>query len=72
MGSVLACWMMLQQMGKQADMVLSDRVPCIYRSLPCAAQIRHANRVEGDYDTVILLECDSIQRSRLEGWKTGS
>ncbi len=35
-GGVLACWMMLQRMGKNADMALSDRVPYIYRSLPCA------------------------------------
>jgi bifunctional oligoribonuclease and PAP phosphatase NrnA len=66
-GGLLACWMMLQRMGKRADMALSDRVPCIYQSLPCAAQIRHCSRVEGDYDTVILLECDGTERTRLEG-----
>jgi phosphoesterase RecJ-like protein len=66
-GGLIACWMMLQRMGKRADMALSDRVPCIYRSLPCAAQIRHWSRVEGDYDTVILLECDGIERTRLDG-----
>jgi bifunctional oligoribonuclease and PAP phosphatase NrnA len=66
-GGLLACWMMLQRMGKSADMALSDRVPDIYRSLPCAAQIRHWSRVEGDYDTVILLECDGIERTHLDG-----
>jgi len=66
-GGLIACWMMLQRMGKRADMALSDRVPFIYRSLPCAAQIRHWSRVEGDYDTVILLECDGIERTRLDG-----
>jgi bifunctional oligoribonuclease and PAP phosphatase NrnA len=66
-GGLLACWMMLQRMGKRADMALSDRVPFIYRSLPCAAQIRHWNRVEGDYDTVLLLECDDLERTRLDG-----
>jgi phosphoesterase RecJ-like protein len=66
-GGLLACWMMLQRMGKQADMALSDRVPCIYRSLPCASQVRQWSRVEGDYDTVILLECDDVARTRLEG-----
>jgi phosphoesterase RecJ-like protein len=54
-------------MGKHADMALSDRVPRIYRSLPCASQVRHWSRVEGDYDTVILLECDGIARTRLDG-----
>jgi bifunctional oligoribonuclease and PAP phosphatase NrnA len=66
-GSVVACWMMLRQMGKQADMALSDRVPRIYRSLPCVSQIRHWSRVEGDYDTAILLECDDIARTSLGG-----
>jgi phosphoesterase RecJ-like protein len=66
-GGLLACWMLLQRMGKNAEMVLSDRVPFIYRSLPCAAEVRHWSRVAGDYDTVILLECDGIARTRLEG-----
>ncbi len=66
-GSVLACWMMLQRLGKHADMVLSDRVPWIYRGLPCSSQVRHCSQVEGDYDAVILLECDSIERTRLGG-----
>jgi phosphoesterase RecJ-like protein len=66
-GSVIACWMMLQQMGKQADMALSDRVPWIYRGLPCASQIRHLSKIEGDYDAVILLECNGIERTGLDG-----
>jgi bifunctional oligoribonuclease and PAP phosphatase NrnA len=68
-GSVLACWMMLDRMGKKADMVLSDGVPRIYAGLPCASQVQQRSRVEGDYDAVILLECDGIERSRLEGLK---
>jgi bifunctional oligoribonuclease and PAP phosphatase NrnA len=59
--------MMLQRMGKKAEMVLSDRVPRIYRSLPCAGHVRQVSHVEGDYDTVILLECDSLERTRLSG-----
>jgi bifunctional oligoribonuclease and PAP phosphatase NrnA len=66
-GSLLACWMMLRQIGKKADMVLCDRVPVIYRGLPCAGHIRHLSHIEGDYDTVILLECDGIPRTRLSG-----
>ena len=66
-GGVLACWMILERMGKRADMALSDRVPFIYRDLPYASQIRRWSRVEDDYDTVILLECDSIERTRMEG-----
>lgn len=66
-GSVLACGMLLEQLGKQVEMAFSDRVPLIYRWLPCAQRIHHWQRVEGDYDLVILLECDGIERSRLKG-----
>ena len=66
-GSVLACAMLLQQLGKHADIVLADRVPLIYRTLPCADHIQQADTIRGDYDAVILLECDGIARSRLRG-----
>jgi bifunctional oligoribonuclease and PAP phosphatase NrnA len=49
------------------DLVSCDRVPLIYRGLPCASTIRQMARVEGEYDAVILLECDGIERSRLQG-----
>jgi bifunctional oligoribonuclease and PAP phosphatase NrnA len=66
-GSVLACGMMLEQLGKQVTMAFSDRVPLIYRWLPCAQSIQHWQRVQGDFDLVILLECDGTERSRLKG-----
>ena len=66
-GSMLACGMILEQMGKRADLVSADRVPIIYRGLPCASTIRQVARVDGEYDAVILLECDGIERSRLQG-----
>ena len=64
---MLAFGMMLDQLGKQADLVSADPVPLIYRGLPCASRIRQATRLDGNYDAVILLECDGIQRSRLAG-----
>jgi bifunctional oligoribonuclease and PAP phosphatase NrnA len=66
-GSILACSMILEQLGKQVEMVSCDRVPLTYRSLPCSSVIRQVSRVEGDYDAVILLECDGVERSRLRG-----
>jgi len=66
-GSMLACAMILEQLGKQVDMISCDRVPLIYRSLPCASAIRQVSRVDVDYDVVILLECDGLERSRLRG-----
>lgn len=66
-GSVLAMGMMLEQMGKHADLVTADRVPSIYRGLPGVEGIRSTIRVHGPYDAVILLECDGIERARLHG-----
>jgi bifunctional oligoribonuclease and PAP phosphatase NrnA len=66
-GSILACGMILQQLGKHADIVSRDGVPLIYRGLPCTESIRQADRIDGDYDAVILLECDGIERTGLAG-----
>ena len=66
-GSMLACGMILEQLGKQVDIASCDRVPLIYRDLPCASDIRYTTLIDSQYDAVILLECDSIDRSRLAG-----
>jgi phosphoesterase RecJ-like protein len=47
--------------------VLRDGVPRIYRPLPFADKVVQAERVNGDYEAAIILECDSIQRTRLAG-----
>ena len=66
-GSALACCQVLRAMGKQADVVLHDPVPRIYRPLPFADQVVQANRLNGSYQAAIILECDSLLRTRLEG-----
>lgn len=66
-GSMLATGMLLEQMGKRADLVTADRIPTIYRGLPGAGAIRTATRAYGPYDAVILLECDGVGRARLRG-----
>jgi phosphoesterase RecJ-like protein len=66
-GSMLAMNLLLRQMGKRADLVTADGVPVVYRALPGASLIRHAQRVHGPYDAVILLECDALDRAKLRG-----
>lgn len=66
-GSTLACCEILRRMGKQAEVVLRDGVPRVYQQLPFAGSVIQADRVNGGYQAAILLECDSIQRTRLEG-----
>ena len=66
-GSVLAFGELLGQLGKHADLVTADRVPPVYRKMPGADALRIAGRVEGPYDAAILLECDGIERTGLDG-----
>jgi phosphoesterase RecJ-like protein len=66
-GSALACGQILREMGKQAEVVMHDPVPRIYQPLPFADSVRQADSVNGSYEAAILLECDSVQRTRLEG-----
>src|ERR1700694_5273204 len=66
-GSALGCCQILRSMGKEAEVVLRDGVPRIYQPLPYADDVVQTERVNGDYDAVIILECDSIERTRLQG-----
>ncbi len=66
-GSMLATAGILQQLGKQVELVSCDGLPLIYHGLPCAQSIARRTVIEGDYDAVILLECDGLARSRLKG-----
>src|ERR1700685_3224092 len=66
-GSALACCQILRALGKHADVVLHDGVPRIYRSLPFADEVLQASTVTGSYEAAIILECDSIHRTRLQG-----
>jgi bifunctional oligoribonuclease and PAP phosphatase NrnA len=66
-GAMLAVGMLLQQMGKQIDLVTADQVPAPYRNLPGVEAIRVAQRMHGNYDAAILLECDSLERTALHG-----
>src|SRR4051812_34825811 len=66
-GSVLATRNILRQMGKQVDAVMSDPVPVIYQPLPEAGSIRQSGCVSGDYEAALILECDGVQRTGIEG-----
>ncbi|HEX3586010.1 MAG TPA: bifunctional oligoribonuclease/PAP phosphatase NrnA [Candidatus Angelobacter sp.] len=66
-GSTLALAQVLRKMGKSGEIVLGDPVPLLYHPLPGSETIVHSSQVNGDYDAVIILECDSVQRTRLCG-----
>jgi bifunctional oligoribonuclease and PAP phosphatase NrnA len=65
-GSALACGQILRAMGKEAEVVMHDGVPRIYQNLPFADRAVQADSVPSN-DGVILLECDSVRRTLLEG-----
>lgn len=68
LGSLLALYQILRKRGKTARVVMSDRVPLIYARLPYADVVEHCSGVPPDApQAAIILECDSIQRTRLEG-----
>ena len=66
-GSALACAQILRSMGKQASVVLSDGVPAVYGPLPFADAVLRDTAQAPDADTAIILECDSVARTRLTG-----
>ena len=66
-GSVLGCVKILRAMGKEADAVLHDGVPQIYKCLPNADEVKALTDVPAGYDAAIILECDSVERTRLQG-----
>ncbi len=66
-GSALACCQILRSMGKQANVVLSDGVPGVYRPLPFSDSVLQTTENAPQPEAVIILECDSVQRTRLTG-----
>ena len=66
-GSALGCCQILWSMGKEAEVVLRDGVPRIYQPLPFADQVVQSENVKTGYEAAIILECDSLQRTRLLG-----
>jgi phosphoesterase RecJ-like protein len=67
-GSVLAMGEVLGQLGCTTDLVLADSAPAIYRSLPGIDRIKFTGTVtEATGAPAILLECDGIERTGLNG-----
>ncbi len=66
-GSALACCQILRSMGKEASVVLSDGVPGIYTPLPFSETVLQDTQQAPEAEAVIILECDSVARTRLTG-----
>ncbi len=66
-GSQLALALALEQMGKQVDIVDHDVAIAPLLGFPRVSSIRIADRVEGDYDAVVVLECGDLGRTGIAG-----
>ena len=70
-GSVLALAELIEQLGRQAEIVLADPVPFIFRNLPGRERIRYTASTDeidqGPRTPVIVLECDGIARTGISG-----
>lgn len=64
-GSELALALALEKIGKRVDICNRDPVPEIYRFLPRSERIRNGGGIKEWYDTLLLLDCGSMDRT---GW----
>ena len=62
LGSELAVYLMLRDMGKKAVVYNQDRTPERYQFLPAAHHITHTLSNIEQYDTCIVLDCSDLSR----------
>jgi phosphoesterase RecJ-like protein len=65
LGSGLALYWMLRSLGKDADVVLHDRVPPAYHILPGSESVLVQTDVETAYDAAFIIECSDVDRPGL-------
>jgi phosphoesterase RecJ-like protein len=66
LGSGLALYWMLRSLGKEAEVVLHDRVPPAYHVLPGAAAVKVQEDLEDSYDAAFIIECSDVDRPGLK------
>lgn len=66
-GSELAMAYALRAIGKEVEVVNVDAAPPSLMPFPGVSEIRIANRVEGEFDAAIIMECSDLKRTGVEG-----
>jgi phosphoesterase RecJ-like protein len=66
-GSQVALALALEHLGKQVRIVNADAPPAPYRVFPGVDRIEVADRVDGEADAAIVLECSDLSRPGLGG-----
>lgn len=62
LGSELAVYLVLKDMGKEVVIYNQDKTPVHYRFLPAAASIVHEPGDLSRYDTAFILDCSELER----------
>jgi bifunctional oligoribonuclease and PAP phosphatase NrnA len=70
LGSGLALYWMLRDLGKEVDVVLRDRVPPAYSVLPASELVVVREDVTEKYDAAFIIECSDVDRPGLPSLKT--
>jgi phosphoesterase RecJ-like protein len=70
-GSELAMAYALRALGKDVRVVNSDPPPSVVRSFPGVDAIELADRVAGDFDVAIVMECGELSRTGVAGLDRG-
>jgi phosphoesterase RecJ-like protein len=68
-GSQLAMAYALREMGKEATVINADPAPPPLRAFPGVPEIRIANRVDGEFDAAIIMECGELKRTGVAGFE---
>ena len=66
-GSQLAMAFALRALGKDVHVVNMDRAPAPLLQFPGVAAIQIADRVAGEYDAAIIMECGDLARTGVSG-----
>ena len=66
-GSQLAMAFALRALGKHVEVVNQDAAPTALMAFPGVPSIRVAERVQGDFDAAIIMECSDLKRTGVEG-----
>jgi len=69
LGSGLALYWMLRSLGKDATVLLRDRVPPAYNVLPGSDMVVVAQDVMEDYEAAFIIECSDVMRPGLPSLK---
>jgi len=69
LGSGLALYWMLRSLGKDATVLLRDRVPPAYTVLPGSDMVVVAQDVSEDYEAAFIIECSDVMRPGLPSLK---